>query len=186
MNLLFYSLVYAGEWPVYSPAHVVSIKDIGNTSLAEIPIKNIIINDKVECSSSCNWTVEMISRKSFLIWNNSQPGLKQMGQAKKNFEFPLGILKLLSREEITVIGTWIFSNEPPNPGDKFYISVTSNGELSGKLSGGYCDFTGATAVWRNYHSGLDIGEVAHLVSPTPTPVPGNRLCKVVSAKFGAS
>jgi hypothetical protein len=99
--------------------------------------------------------------------------MKEVGHARHDFEFSMGILKLLSKEEITMIGTWIFSIEPPNPGDKFYISVTSSGKQAGKLSGAYCDFTSVSDIWHNYHSGIDIGDVENLTAPTPTPVPGD-------------
>lgn len=82
---------FAGEWPVYSPSEVVSMKDPGNTSQAEIRVNNIVVNDKVDCSSGCNWTLEMTSPKNFLIWNNSQPLMKEIGHAKRDFEFSMGI-----------------------------------------------------------------------------------------------
>jgi hypothetical protein len=63
--ILIYTLSsHAGEWPVYSPTEVVSTKDPGNSSQSKILVKNIVVNDKVDCSSGCSWTLEMISSTS--------------------------------------------------------------------------------------------------------------------------
>jgi hypothetical protein len=174
--LLFFIVVsssVAGEWPVYQPAEIISTRDPGNSNGAIIKTNRIIVNDIVNCVFE-SWTIEVVSSKSFEFWRNSQPQMKQIGQMKQEFESSMGYIKLLCKEKITgENGTWIFALEKPEPGDKFYISVTSNGDQAGKLSGGYCDFTGAVPVWHNYHSGIDIGEVENLADPTPTPAPGD-------------
>ncbi len=115
----------------------------------------------------------MISRRKFRIWNSDFPLEDEIGHAKKEFLFSKGILKLINREEITFWGKWIFSKAPPNPGDRFYITVTANGAPAGDIAGGYCDYTSVSDVWHNYHSGIDIGEVENLTFPTPTPAPGD-------------
>lgn len=188
--LLISTTVSSEEWPVFSPSTLDSTRDPANSNLAEIPLRSIVINDKFDCAPGCSWTIEMISRRNFRIWSNDLPLEEEIGHAKKEFLFSKGILKLINREKITLWGKWIFSQEPPNPGDRFYITVTSSGEQAGKLSGGYCDYTDAVSVWHNYHSGIDIGDVENLVAPTPTaapseptPIPGT-VCHIYPVRNG--
>lgn len=172
MLIITISLCSAGEWPVYKPAIVLSTRDPGNSNSAIIRPDRVIMNDLVSCISE-SWTLEVISNRSFEFWRDSQPQMKQIGHMKREFQFSMGLVKIMCKDKIAgKFGEWIFALEKPQPGDKFYISVTFDGEQAGKLSGGYCDFTGASEVWHNYHSGIDIGEVESLTSPTPTPAPG--------------
>lgn len=170
---IIYSSSLAGEWPVYRPAQVNCFRDPANSNNAQVNPDRIIVNDLADFTSE-GWTIKIISSRHFEFWSNSQPQTKKLGHMKQDFDFPPSNVKILCRETIPrTLGLWIFSGAIPQKNDKFYISVISNGEKAGKISGGYCDFSLAVPVWHNYHSGVDIGEVGELAPPTPTPAPGD-------------
>lgn len=55
------------------------------------------------------------------------------------------------------LGKWIFAVDVPEKNDLFYITVSSDGAKTGKISGAYCDWNPAHGPpWENYHSGVDI------------------------------
>jgi hypothetical protein len=161
----------AGEWPVYKPATIHAERAPSNPSFAELNPIRVQVNDKVDLIFE-SWTINIISDNYFEFWRDSEPQFKEIGKITEKFQSTSGYLINITCEDEIAGDKCIFAVEWPEENDRFYITIESNGEPAGKLTGSYCEFRGGTPTpFQNYHTGIDIGDVENLAQSTPTSLP---------------